>query len=96
MSFVHNIPLLMIVCSATFMRALQVFWDIFVTRVMEFSLSQWHIFYITILKIIYVYNDDIHNTYETYIRIGVFGKTDFGENLQKKQKKKRMEVGKAT
>jgi len=48
-----------------------------------------HIFYITILKIIYVHNDDVYNTYETYIRIGVFGKTDFGEDSQKKNKKRK-------
>jgi hypothetical protein len=94
MSFVHKIALLMTVRSLSFMRALQVFLGICFTRFVEFSLNQWHVFYITVLKIIYVHNDDIHNTYETYIRVGFSAervpyKSLLKEGKFKKQKKKR-------
>ena len=69
MSFVHKTAVLMTVRSANLMNVLQVFWGIHVTQLLEFSLSQWYVLYITVLKIIYVHTDDIHNTYETYMRM---------------------------
>jgi hypothetical protein len=56
----------MTVRSPTFMSALQVFRGIFVTPMVGFSLLTLHVFYITIVKIIYVYNNDAHSIYETY------------------------------
>ena len=68
MSFVHKTAPLMTVRSASFMSALHVFWDICVTQFVEVSLSKLHAFYITVLKIIYVYSNGIYSIYETYIR----------------------------
>jgi hypothetical protein len=68
MSFVHKTALLMTVRSVSFMRALQVFCGICVTRFVEVSLRKWYVFYITVLKIIYVYDNEAHGIYETYTR----------------------------
>jgi hypothetical protein len=54
MSFVHKTALLMTVCSAVFMGTLQVFTGINIASLMEASLLKWHVFYITVLKIIYI------------------------------------------
>ena len=70
----HRTALLMTVRSASLMSALHVFWGICVTQSVEFSFIKWHVFYITVLKIIYVHNDDTYDTYETYMLNGVFGK----------------------
>src|SRR3990170_9117145 len=79
----------MTVRSASLMSALQVFLGIYVTQSVEFSFSQWHVFYITILKIIYVHNDDTHNTYETCILNGVFGKKSHRKILKERNFKKK-------
>jgi hypothetical protein len=69
MSFVHKTALVMTVRSSCLMIALQMFRGICFTHFLESSLSQWHVFYITVLKIIYVYSNGMHNTYETYMRM---------------------------
>jgi len=74
MSFVHKTALLMTVRSASFMSALHVFWDICVTQFVEVSLSKLHVFYITVLKIIYVHD------YESIIYMKHICKQGFRQN----------------
>ena len=67
MSFVHNTALLMTVRSAIVICDLQVFSGIFVTLVLGVSQRKWHVFHITVLKIIYVYNNDDTCVYMKHI-----------------------------
>ena len=66
MSFVQSTALLVSIRSSSLNCALHVFVGIFPTLILGCSLFKWHVFYITVLKIIYITYNDIHGIHEIY------------------------------